>query len=571
MKHYPEGVVPQGAYHLIKGQIPMMWLTAYDGSVVFDLMGGASIPDRTKPESVQLMSGGLSGLVPPWQTIDQKGATQDGVTFIDALYDPIEVTAKVLCVGRDRKNLRTVVRDLIASIDAKKASRLNFFTFDAGHWWSDVRWFKTAPDANLVGAKFRYPLTLVLRADDGFWRTHDNVDMFRFSYENMSDAFAFKAGSQSATTLGNWPLKYYDGTGGGYVAANGSSVAWIDDPNKPFNTQARSVAIGPYRNFSTAGDTQVMSIEIGSMQDWKISSRAENHIWVRMGRNPDGTWNGDGVRVSILPGLNRLSYFRNFVETRMRETMKAAPPLPGEKFTLVAGFNGEPRRFQLQRNGLPILDHVESGTGSPLGAAWRGVGFGMRAGAALVGQATPSSVRRVAAGDNSAVSQTGYLTRVNAGDQPMFDSYTVFGPGKFKFWMGPEAEPDNFVEFGPLLPNQVVHIVTDPRKRVVQDMTSVPPTPQELTVFQKALSGLLSFAGGSDVPLFRAIGSNFGITPPQGNMYSLLSGRFSSACAIPAKSPGEPAKEHYVKVSIENGSAASMIIASGTPRRRYPL
>ena len=160
------------------------------------------------------------------------------------------------------------------------------------------------------------------------------------------------------------------------------------------------------------------------------------------------------------------------------------------------------------------------------------------AAAALISQATPGSIRKISAGDNATVSQEGYVTRVNVGDQPMYDSYTLFGPGLFKMWLGPEAGADEYVEFGPLLPNQVAFIDTDPRRRVVQDLTSVPPTPQELNVFQDAINKLLDFAGGSEVPLIRAWKSAFGILPPQGNFFSLLSGRFSDAAAIPAKSPG---------------------------------
>ena len=571
--HYPAGgVTPHGAYHLTKGQVPMMWLESYDGSVVFDLMGGASIPDRTRPESVQLDAGGLSGLVPPWRMIDQKGATQDGSTFIDALYDPAEVTLKVTATGRDHKHLRRVVRDLIASIDARQPARLNFFSPESGHWWAPVRWFKNPPDANAVGARRKYKMTLVLRADDGFWRSHDHVDSYSFDYATAFDGFDFTGGSPTATTLGpNWPLFYYDGRGGGYPRAEKSVVRWIDDPNDPFLTEGRAVTIGPFRRFATDTDNQVVSIVIGTMQEFTFPDGAENHIWLRMGRKADGTWNGSGVRVSFGPFGLELSRFANFVETRMRSGIQILPPLPLDRFTAIAGFEGQPRRFQIQRNGLPLLDFVESGTASPLGPDNRGIGFGMRAGAAVLTQATPAWVREVSAGDNRAVSQDGFLTRINPGDQPQYDNYTCFGPGTFKFWLGPLAEPEDFVEFGPLLANQVVHIVTDPRKRSVKDLTSIPPTPQQLNIFQEAIQGLLSFAGGTDVPLFAAIASGFGITPPQGNLYSLLRGRFSDAAAIPAKSPGAPARPYYVKVAIDDGDANSKIIVSGTPRRRYPL
>lgn len=570
--HYPAGpVTPHGLYHLIKGEIPMMWLEAYDGSVRFDIMGGRSIPDRTRPECVQLPRDGIKGLIPPWETIDQKGATQDGITFIDALYGPIEVTINLVAHGRDRKHLRKVVRDLTASINVKQISKLGFWTHDAGHWWANVRWFKTAPEAMSGAQRFTQKITLVLRADDGFWRTFDNSDLFEFGYEAMTDTFTYTAGSAEATSLGdNWPL-YYSGSGGGYVKTNGSQAYWVDDPDDTFTTNTRTVVAGPYKDFETDTDNQATSMVIGSFLEWTLPRDAENHLWLRMGRNPDGTWDGNGVRANIGLFDIELSRFNNFVETSMRSQLKIIPPMPGEKFTFIAGFEGQPRRFQIQRNGLPLLDHVESGTGSELGADHRGVGWGMRAAAALITQASPASLRKVSAGDNGTVSQEGYVRRVNVGDQPMYDTYTLFGPGIFKLWLGPGAGPNDYVEFGPLLPNQVAFIDTDPRRRVVQDLTSIPPTPQELNIWQKALAGFLDFAIGSNVPLAQSIKSQWGILPPQGNFYSLLKGRFNDAAAIPPKSPGNPAQTHYVKVAIDNGSASSKIIVSGTPKRRYPV
>src|SRR5882757_7389160 len=118
-----------------------MRLRAYDGSIDFYLMGGYSIPDRfTAPECVEVKRDGLKGLIPPWKHIDQKGATEDGITNIDALYDPIEVGLNVTCRGRDGKHLRRVHGDLIASLDAKQESELSFLTQDLGYWWAPVRW-----------------------------------------------------------------------------------------------------------------------------------------------------------------------------------------------------------------------------------------------------------------------------------------------------------------------------------------------------------------------------------------------------------------------------------------------
>jgi len=131
------------------------------------------------------------------------------------------------------------------------------------------------------------------------------------------------------------------------------------------------------------------------------------------------------------------------------------------------------------------------------------------------------------------------------------------------------------VEFGPLLPNQVVHIDTSRQRPRIRDLTSVPPAEQELSFFQRAIKDLLSWAAGNNTNLLlQQIGSVFGIVPPQGNLYTLLKGRWNRDSAIPPKSPGTPDSQvplHHIKVEIVDGNADSRIIAAGTPLRRYPL
>lgn len=149
----------------------------------------------------------------------------------------------------------------------------------------------------------------------------------------------------------------------------------------------------------------------------------------------------------------------------------------------------------------------------------------------------------------------------------MWDRYTVFGPGTFRFGNGPGS--DEMVEFGPLLPNQIMYLRTDPSKRGVDDLTVIPPTQQELTRHQKRLLDYYTFASGGNVsPLQEQILSRHGIAPPQGNPYSLLSGRWSEP--IPAKLPGVAAQEYHTRVEIDDGNADSKIIVAGTPLRRNP-
>jgi hypothetical protein len=762
---------------------------SFDDSMVFYLMGGMSIPDKVNaPESVQLKD--MSGLIPPWAPIEQKGATQDGVTFVDALYDPIDADMTVEVIGKTPERTAQVLRDWIAAWDAKKPGELSFFDQYAGRWWASVRWTRNPVD-KLLGRKFtRQQFNWPFKSADAFWRSYDNTDTFVFTYEDFVEDFA----GDNPTDLGaNWPLRY-GGTGSGFLRIVDGEASWKDDEDSIFFTGTRRVVNGPFvgyntptnaqavytligttpeftvgagaandiwlrmgrnpdgtwngngvrgrigwgytqisvfnnfveteleRNFElwppirgerfvfdveegsrrfalrrrnrlgvftviattdtdnlsmmdanhrgvgfgmqagaavltqatpgeigsvytedangnifeldafkteyptslgplwpqfytgdgtpsdaycrsrggeatwiensgtrtqdvvagpyreggvtaeTTTDNQVVVMEYGSFQEWSLPRGAANDLWARMGRNPDGTWNGYGIRLRMENNICKLSYFIDFDQTEMTSKVIVIPPLPGEKWKLVAGYQGNPRMFRFFRgegkSWTKILDHKEVGTGSAIGAAYRGLGFGMQAGAALITQATPARIRRVTGGDHNEVTQSGKLTRINMGDQDMWDRYTLYGPGTFNIAAGPELE--DMVSYGPLLSGQVVQLRADPRKRSVVDLTSVPSSPQELAIWQEARNDYLSFAGGNNTtPLEQASESVLGVKPPQGNMYSLLKGRFAQP--VPAMPTAAAPRTYSVKVEIVGGDADSRIIAAGTPLRRWPL
>lgn len=571
MKRYPSGdLTPHGWWHLVSGNKPMMWLEAYDESLAFDLLGGLAAPynDPTKPEAVVLK--GLKGLIPPWKHIQQKGATQDGVTHIDALLDPIEVEADLECIGRDWQHTARVVRDLIASIDAIQQSSLHFYTHDIGHWWADIRWYQGAPPNPLELVRGGQPLPLRLQADNACWRTYEYADAFAFSYEDMTDTFTVD--NRPTQDLGDIP-QHYTGDGGGFCTSYNGRAFWWDDPEDPFTTEERRVINGPWPDFETTTDNQVINQVHDTFQEWSFPDSARNILAGRMGKDVDGNWDGSGVFVEYGGSYLRLFHMVDFVETTMRSNPLAMliPPVPGEKFTLVCGYEGNPRMFKVLRNGVEILSHKETGTGSPMGADNRGIGNGMYAASALITQATPAAIRKISAGDNAEVSQSGFVKMLNVGDQRMYWDATIFGPcSKVRIYDGPGSE--EYIEFGPLLPNQIVFLRTDPRSNttLVQDLTAIPPTPQELNIFQDAVRSLLSFFSNQNA-FTDQIESMFGIVPPQGNFYKYLNGRFSDNAAIPPKSPGDEAKPYFVKVEIDGGNADSKVILSGVPLRRYPL
>lgn len=565
---YPSTITPHGEYHIIKGRIPDITLTSFDGTVEFYLMGGRSITDHITPESVRIKD--IKGLIAPWQVIDQKGATQDGTTFVTALNDPIEIEIQVEARGRDPQYLRQVVSDLYRCLDSKQTGILSFYTQWQGRWWGKVRW--SGPPQESV-EKINVPrqyITLNLRVDDGFWRTYDDTDQFPRSHDAAIDVFGtdFSGGQNLGT---NWPL-FYSGAGAGYISTVVGSVVPKAARWYTSGSTAREVVAGPYKNYNTTSDNQIISILLGNVPGTVYQDGAYNDIWGRMSRDGSGNWTGNGIRARIgltgTQGWVSLSRYNSLVETVMAETSLVIPPQPNDQFTLICGSNNA-REFRVLRNGLQVLIHQEPGTASLLGSSYRGVGFGAKAGAGST-QTAPAWVKKVSVSDNSANATNGFLQRVNIGDQPMFDDYVIFGPGTFRIYDGPNS--NDFVELGPLVTNQIVLLRSHPGKRTVHDLSSVPSTPQEQSAFQQILNQFLSFAFANNVsPLIQAIVSFFGVLTPQGNTYSLLKGRFSDGCAIPPMSPNGALQAYYVRVEISGGNGSSKVIATGTPLRRYPL
>lgn len=534
--HYPQldEITPHGWYFQTQGNHPLMRLKAFDGSIDMFMAGGHSIPDRfTSPECIRIPRDGLKGLIAPWKHIDQKGAVQDGVSQLDALYDPIEVQLDALCIGRDAKHLHRVVRDLIASIDAKQTSEFGFLTHDEGYWWSDIRWFQGAPQnpVSLGGARRSVKIPLRLRADNGFWRTYAWTDQFDFTYDSLVEDFNYT----NSTDLGpNWPQYFYDAEplADGLMVANGKSAKWAQ---KLGLGERASVAL---RNgFTTTTDFQVLNLYTDKIPATWYQPNAFNEIWGRCNADPSThLWNGDGIRVRIglkgFGGWVELARFNGFVKTTMATANLWIPPWFGDKWTVVLGYEGNPRMFRVFRNGGLVLAHKEKGTGSAMDSSHRAAGFGMKAG--RIWPNLPANVKKFTVGDNTTVAQTGFVQLVNPGDQPMHWEATVFGPcSTTKIWNGPGAGEGEYVTVGPLLDDQAITVRSDPKLRPAVEMPS-------------------------SVPL-------------KNNVYRYVTGRFSDAAAIPAKSPGNPAAPYYIKVAIDDGNASSRVVISGVPLRRYPL
>lgn len=173
---------------------------------------------------------------------------------------------------------------------------------------------------------------------------------------------------------------------------------------------------------------------------------------------------------------------------------------------------------------------------------------------------------------------TGFCPLTNFGTRPVFPRFLVTGPGTFTLgngavptFQGTISSAGSPITFGPLDAGQMALIYTQPRIRSVVDLSPTQPA-QLLTAFQQMIQAWVnSSVGQAPVPPeLTALESAFGILPPQGPLYSLLKGRFTSASALPPKQDGYPAVTQYISVGITGGSSASKIVAAATPYRTWP-
>jgi hypothetical protein len=262
------------------------------------------------------------------------------------------------------------------------------------------------------------------------------------------------------------------------------------------------------------------------------------------------------------------------------------PGFVGTLDQLFTGTNQNPNQFQLYQNGHPLI--VATGTGivggtiasienffgvgygwedgaglSAYGNNYRGWGFGMTAAGTGGTQIGPATLDNWAGGSDS-----GFITITNMGDQPAWPRYLCYGPGTFIIG---DAASNTLVNFGPLLAGQVALLTTLPRLQSVVDVTPSTATvsAQVPTGVQSLLQGLISFVTNNNVPpLVEQFESEFGITPPQGPLESLLTGRFTTPVPPMVEQVGPTTVQ--IAVQIQGGSSDSKVIAAVTPRRRWP-
>lgn len=557
---YPPGPVTLLGEQLMLEHIdPMLSFTAVDRRFTFHFSGPLA-PWPGQQDGVQLVE--ITPPSPDFKHLKSKGSRQHGSTWNATVFNENEIHLVLKAYGTTPERLGQVVSDWVSMWRPTKLVRFEWLTFDNGLWWCDTRLAKTWND-RLQGSPRRHKqqvITQVVENNQSFWRSVDSMSSFEFAYEDFADTFA----TEYTNGMGpDWPLRY-TGPGGGNVYVRNGNARWRDDPAAPFNGKRRSLIFGPRKGFHTDTDTQVVHTVIDGPPEWSVPESGAVYLGARMNRDEDGEWAGDGVFAEIGFSDVKVVRYNDFVRKVMWQQPLWPPPFWGEKYTFLAGQDASPRAFKVLRNGGPILSRTESGTGSALGPDHRGLGGGMLAGAALITQASPPPLRKIAGGDNATVTQSGLLTLTNIGTEDGWPNIVFRGPGLLGVGDGPGST--DMITFGPLKDGQEVLISTHPRYRNIIDLT----TTGTLTAAQRnqVVNMAKLVALGQVPPLLSWYESVFGVLPPQGNLYEDLIGRFSRP--IPGVDQPPDAVTSKIAVTVKNGNANTRVLAAVTPQRQWP-
>ena len=595
---FPPGTVSTlGKKLLIENRAPHITYVAPSGSKFY--LAGPLAPVPGAQNGCTLLS--VMGLTPQFKHLDNQGARQDGTSWYDTVYDPSEIDMVVEATGLTPANMRSVMRSWQGGWNPKVQGRLHVFTPENGEWWARVRQLKNFSDPitysheNYGKQKF----TWAARNDDAFWESFDSVGSFKMNLTSATDSFTGAAASNLGS---NWSQTYYAPVDGVKTKDAGVGTCGLDGNGNTHWTgsglNSREVVNRRINsNATSATDYQIISLKINAPIAFDMYGSVYFDLWGRM----DAYGNGIRARIGGNGIFNAVTLSRftggtssvNATETVMWGPQPLLiPPLWNEKWTLLCGTTDGLRTFKIQRgDGFTVVNHTESGTGSLAGAGYRGWGWGQAAGPSqtftpknlvLFYQVPPPDVQEWSVGDNNTVTQSGTVPLVNRGDIEAWPRFLCYGPGTFT--LGDGADSSNSVTFGPLLENQVALVTTLPRLRSVVDLSSsslnqkivdgkiVPLTvpSNKLNDFQAALKGLIDLATNNNVPpLLERFESAFGILPPQGPLYSLLTGRFTTP--IDGKDNDSPPVASNVSVTVVNGNADSKVVAAITPRRRWPM
>lgn len=161
----------------------------------------------------------------------------------------------------------------------------------------------------------------------------------------------------------------------------------------------------------------------------------------------------------------------------------------------------------------------------------------------------------------------GWLSFLNTGSENAWPVLLFTGPGTLSFSNGAAQNTATQLSFGPLQAGQKVLLSTNRRRRAVVDLSANTAAPNTPT--QALLAQIINFVTNNNVPpLLQLFESQFGVYPPQGNLYELLTGQYTNP--LPGVREPSWATLSQMAVSITGGNADTAVTGRIDPQREWP-
>jgi hypothetical protein len=158
---------------LLTGDESIITWVGCDGSM-WPISGGIA-PMPGAQEGAAL--GDIKGLMGSFKHLDQTSARQDGATWLDAVWDPLELDFTIHIFGLTPSGFRFQQAGWMNSWDPKLTGKLVWWTRHSGERWLRLRLLKEPTDQikltpAMVGTQ---AYTWTARADIPFWQSFDSV------------------------------------------------------------------------------------------------------------------------------------------------------------------------------------------------------------------------------------------------------------------------------------------------------------------------------------------------------------------------------------------------------------
>jgi hypothetical protein len=166
----------------------------------------------------------IKGFAAPMTHVDQQGAHQDGVDWLDVHYDKCEIDMVINVWGRTITERRRVFRHWVDGWRAKRLGRYVVYTQDIGEWWMDLRVLGELRD-NLPADHLKsWKVNWAARSDAAFWQSFPSTAKWTATGSTSGNKFL---ALRNRGTIEGWPDYLLQGPGTFNLGDNGPNTRTI--------------------------------------------------------------------------------------------------------------------------------------------------------------------------------------------------------------------------------------------------------------------------------------------------------------------------------------------------------